>query len=368
MRIEENKLATFFLGVLCILALGFVLHQTQTVILPLLIAWLISQLLGPAVVFFVRRGLPPGLAITIVMSLLVLGMYWLAVFVTASANQFLGTLPAFDVKFTQMTNDIIDYISPKLEGSNIDIRSTLRDELLKFFGSSVVFIRDMLAFTTNLITKLLLIVIMVAFMLVGKPFGDAKIRRALSPEMADRVQTIVASISANISQYLFIQFIISLITGVLIWFACETLGVPAAITWGALGFLLNFIPMIGSIIACIPPILLALLQNYPNYWPAVILSIALIAIQQIMGNIVSPKMMGDRLNLSPVIILLSLLFWGWIWGIPGALLSVVIAASMKIVCDNLEPLRPIGIMMEAGRVSARALEKEEQRTSRETSP
>jgi len=358
MPLDKSKFAILFLGIIAILALGSALFQAQTVIIPLIIAWLMSQLLGPLVVFFVRHKVPTSIAITLVMVLLVVGLYYVGVFIAASATQFLSKLPTFQDKFLLITNDIIDAIAPHIEGSEVDVKATIREELANIFGSIMLMLSDMVKFLTTSLFKLLTILIMVAFMLVGKPFGEAKIKKALSPDMADRVQRITASISNNISQYLFLQFAISLITGLLMWFVCETMGVESAITWGALGFFLNFIPTIGSIIACIPPILLSLLQNYPNYWPAVILAVILIVIQQVMGNVVSPKVMGDRLNLSPVVILLSLLFWGWLWGITGALLSVVIAASIKIVCDNIEPLKPIGIMMESGKAAAKVLSKE----------
>lgn len=358
MPLDRSKFAVFFLGVIAVLGLGSALYQAQTVIIPLIIAWLMSQLLGPLVVFFVRHKMPTSIAITLVMVLLVLGLYYVGVFITASATQFLSKLPEFQPKFLLITNDIIDAIAPHVEGSDVNLKATIRTELSNLFGSMMVVLTNMVGFLTTSLFKLIIILIMVAFMLVGKPFGDAKIQKALSSELAQHVQRITASISSSISQYLFLQFVISLITGVLMWFVCETMGVESAITWGALGFFLNFIPTIGSIIACIPPILLSLLQNYPNYWPAVILMVILIVIQQVMGNVISPKVMGDRLNLSPVVILLSLLFWGWLWGLTGALLSVVIAASIKIVCDNIEPLKPIGIMMESGKAAAKVLSRE----------
>lgn len=358
MEVDRSKMTLALLALLSVIAFVTAVYHMQAVLIPLLIAWLMAQMLGPLVVFFVRHRVPNALAITLVMVMLVLGIYYIGVFITASANQFIGKIPEFQPKFVQITNDILNALSPHLEGADVNVINTVRAEIANLFGSMVTILTNLVGFLTTSLFKMVMILIMVAFMLVGKPYGDAKIKRALSTEMAGRVQRIVDSISINLSQYLFLQFVISAVTGLLIWFACQLLGVQSAITWGALGFFLNFIPTIGSIVACIPPILLALLQHYPDYWPALILAIALIAIQQIMGNIVSPKMMGDRLNLSPVVILLSLLFWGWLWGITGALLSVVIVSALKIVCDNIEPLRPVGIMMEAGKVSAKRLRQE----------
>jgi predicted PurR-regulated permease PerM len=139
-------------------------------------------------------------------------------------------------------------------------------------------------------------------------------------------------------------------------------GLEAAPTWGALAFFLNFIPTVGSILAGIPPVLLALLQFYPSAGPALIILIAVVVINQALGNIVAPKIMGDQLNLSPVVILLSVMFWGWLWGIAGAFLSVVITCSIKIVCENIPMLHPVSVMMSSGkaiRKQARAEAREE---------
>ena len=142
---------------------------------------------------------------------------------------------------------------------------------------------------------------------------------------------------------------ISAVTGVCVWLALSALGVDFAKTWGALAFLLNFIPTIGSILASIPPILIAIVQFAPDQtWKAFVAAGVLLGIQMVIGNGISPKIMGDRLNLSPVVVLLSLMFWGWLWGVVGALLSVPIASAIKIICDNVEPLHPLGTMMGAG--------------------
>jgi predicted PurR-regulated permease PerM len=129
------------------------------------------------------------------------------------------------------------------------------------------------------------------------------------------------------------------------------------VTWGALAFFLNFIPTVGSIVASIPPILLALVQFYPSLWPGVVTLLSMMTIQLGMGNALAPKVMGDQLNLSPVVVLLSLLFWGWLWGIVGALLSIPIAAAIKIVCENIETLHPISVMMGSGKTYRREFKK-----------
>ena len=201
------------------------------------------------------------------------------------------------------------------------------------------------AFASNLV----LVVVFLFFILLGKPYFKYKILKSFSQEKANQLSEITFSITAQIRRYLSLQFLISFVTGVLVWFTLELVGVDFAVTWGAMAFFLNFIPTVGSIASSIPPILLALVQFYPSLWPGIITLIALLTIQLSIGNGIAPKVLGDQLNLSPVVILLSLLFWGWLWGIVGALLSVPVTAALKIVCENIESLHPISVMMGSGK-------------------
>ncbi len=199
------------------------------------------------------------------------------------------------------------------------------------------------------VSKLVLVVIFLFFILLGKPYFKYKILKSFSDDKANQFSQITHSITGQIRRYLSLQFLISFVTGCLVWLTLMLIGVDFAVTWGALAFFLNFIPTVGSIAASFPPIILALVQYYPSLWPCVITLLSILTIQLGMGNGIAPKVLGDQLNLSPVVILLSLLFWGWLWGVVGALLSVPITAALKIVCENIESLQPISVMMGSGK-------------------
>ena len=135
-------------------------------------------------------------------------------------------------------------------------------------------------------------------------------------------------------------------TGVLSYLVLVTVGVDFAALWGMLIFLLNFIPTIGSILAVIPPILLSLVQ-FKGLTPFFIVMSSLISIQIIIGNILEPRLAGKSLNLSPLVILLSLVLWGKIWGIVGMFLCVPITVILNIVLANFESTKSIAIMLSA---------------------
>ena len=182
----------------------------------------------------------------------------------------------------------------------------------------------------------------------------------MTPHGAERARKILSTISWQIGSYLSTLAVISAVTGLFVWLALEYLNVDFAVSWGVLAFVLNFIPTIGSIVASIPPILVALVQFYPSVYVAVLTALSLLTIQMTIGNFITPKVMGDRLNLSPVVVLISLLFWGLIWGVVGALISVLIAAIIKIVCENFPALNVISVMMGSGKSYQKEFEEKPQ--------
>ncbi len=336
---DKEKLALFFLALLALVAGGFVLNAAQSVILPLVIAWLLTFVIGPVINVMTRHKIPLPIAVLFVIVLLFGIGYIGVVFLYDRVFAIMAEFPKYEERFGQLLEELSGFAYLKDNPlADFDWAKTIRDLLVRLSGS--VF---------SILVNLVLIIIFLVFLLLGKPYAHYKIGYALSDDQAERVTRIIASISSEISRYLSVQVLISFVTGVLVWLALSIIGIDFAVTWGALAFVLNFIPNIGSIIATVPPVLLALVQYYPGIWPTVVSLVALITIQMTIGNFIAPKVLGDRLNLSPVVVLLSLLFWGWLWGIVGALLSIPIASSIKIICENIEELRPISVMMGSGR-------------------
>jgi AI-2 transport protein TqsA len=343
MEFDRSKVTFIFLGVLVLIAVGVVLKYAQSVILPLIIAWLLSYLIGPAINFMTRRKIPTTLAVVIILIFL-LGLFYLAfTFLYARFSAFAAAYPKYHTRLTELVALITSKWNLEFDPlAGINWGQNIGRFLASLSRSIFVFV-----------SQLVLVVIFLFFILLGKPYFRYKILKSFSAENADQIARIAFSITGQIRHYLSLQFVISFITGFLVWLALEIIGVDFAVTWGALAFFLNFIPTVGSIVASIPPILLALVQFYPSIWPGVVTLISVVTIQLGMGNALAPKVMGDQLNLSPVVVLLSLLFWGWLWGIVGALISIPIAAAIKIVCENIETLHPISVMMGSGKTYQR---------------
>ncbi|MGD2186186.1 MAG: AI-2E family transporter [Desulfobacterales bacterium] len=343
MQFDRGKITFIFLGILVLIAVGVVLKSAQSVILPLIIAWLMSYLIGPAINFMTQRKIPTTLAVLIILILL-LGVFYLSfTFLFARFSAFVAAYPKYHTRFTELIALISSQWNLEFDPlAGINWGQNIGRFLASASKSIFVFV-----------SQLVLVIIFLFFILLGKPYFRYKILKSFSTANADQIASITFSITGQIRRYLSLQFLISFTTGVLVWLTLVIIGVDFAVTWGALAFFLNFVPTVGSIVASIPPILLALVQFYPSYWPGIITLISVMTIQLGMGNALAPKLMGDQLNLSPVVVLLSLLFWGWLWGIVGALLSIPIAATIKIVCENIETLHPISVMMGSGKTYRR---------------
>ncbi|MEA3285611.1 MAG: AI-2E family transporter [Synergistota bacterium] len=325
--------------ILTLVAVGMVLKAAQSVILPFVIAWLLLYVFGPIVRFMARKKIPIFFTIVAVLALF-LGVCALgAIFMNTRVVAFASAYPKYYDQLIALTKSFTssDLLPPDFWDS-INWGERIGKYLLSLSSSLVTFM-----------SNLVLVIVFLVFMLLGSPYVEYKIKKAFSIDSGSRILSVLKAISTQIGSYLTLQTLISVSTGVCVWLALSCLRVDFAMTWGVLAFALNFIPTIGSIIASVPPILLALVQYYPNTFPAIGAAVSLLLIQMLIGNVITPKVMGDSLDVSPVVILISLFFWGWLWGVIGALLSVPIVAIIKIICENVDSLNTVGVMMGTGK-------------------
>lgn len=205
-------------------------------------------------------------------------------------------------------------------------------------------VQTLLVSANTLLSNLVLIFLFLLFILLGRDNLILKLRSAFSPAISDSLTAMTSGIRVNTQKYIVIKTLVSLIVAGMVMLVALLFGLDFVIVWGILTFILNFIPNIGSIVASALPVLFGLVQ-FGNPMSAVWLGVVIVAAHFLIGNILEPAMMGRSIRLSPLLILFSLIFWGSIWGIVGMFLSVPLTAIIKIVFDNVKPLRPLGILM-----------------------
>ncbi|RMI17033.1 MAG: AI-2E family transporter [Calditrichaeota bacterium] len=232
------------------------------------------------------------------------------------------------------------FSSEEGESEGFQWLSTLNDlSLAKVITQTL---RSITRFLSNTIMVLLFLV----FILLGRNQLRKKLAVAFEPEVAEKISGMVTNINRQIQKYILAKTMISLMTALLVTIVLFAFKVEFFLVWGILTFLLNFIPSIGSVIATILPLAVAMIQfesPMQVFWVAILV----IAIQVIIGNFVDPRVVGDSVNLSPLVVLFSLIFWGWMWGIIGMFLAVPISVVIKIVLENIDSLRPISVLMSA---------------------
>jgi predicted PurR-regulated permease PerM len=190
-----------------------------------------------------------------------------------------------------------------------------------------------------------LVLAYVLFLLFEQTVFDRKLRRFVNnPEREDGVRTVLARISKEIETYLWIKTITSAATALISYAVLIWVGVDYAAFWGLLIFLLAYIPTIGSLLGIVFPALLTLLQ-FGVWQPFLTVLVPLAVTQILIGNVVEPRMMGNSLNLSPLVVMVSLVLWSMLWGVPGAFLCVPITVIFLIVCMYVPHLRRVAVLL-----------------------
>ncbi len=341
--LRESRLTTFFLGILVVLAIGFVLRHMASIFQPLMIAIFLSFVFEPIVAFFVRIRIPKFFAFLITWSFIFGLFYLLGLVIYASFASFTDEFPKYTDKFVDMYKSFLGIIEIPDEQVRDYFRQVRWADLWKNFSVNT-FLSKTIGTFINFLTNLFLVLLITIYIMLGREHMMHKVQIAFPGDRAQTIYQIIQNINKGIQKYLLTKTFISLGTGLLTSVILMLFHVDFAIVWGLLTFLLNFIPNIGSIIATIPPILVAFFQ-FGSFFPAIWVALLLMGTQITMGNIIEPRLMGKSLNLSPLVVIISLIFWAFIWGPVGMVLAVPISSTIQIVCGNIEKLRPVAIFM-----------------------
>ena len=315
------------------------LKASADLAVPFLMAIFISVLCMPPILFLKTKGLPHWLAVLLVIvALVILGVLLGTIFGSAVGG-FADDMPTYQERLMVMGKGFFAWLA----GIGVEVDSSQWETLI---NAEKVFplVGNVLSSLGNMMTNAFLILLTVIF-IVGEEVGvHDKLKYAL-PQSTSGVDSLRA-ITKTINEYMAIKAAISLLTGFLAWLLLTILGVDYAILWGTLAFLLNFVPTLGSLLAAVPAVLLALVQIGPL--TALYTAIGYVAINLVVGNVIEPKVMGKGLGLTPIIVLVSLVFWGWILGPVGMLLSVPLTMMVKIALEVFPDTRWVGTLMGPG--------------------
>jgi len=322
----------------------YIMKELQSILLPFFIALIISFLFEPYYEWLKKKKIPAALSLIIVIITILIIANITSVFVITSINAFTSEIP----KYTEKSKNIFAAISNNLNNWGI-----YNEYLKNSFDISKVFNGEAIAsVATNFFSSIVslfgnfvLILIYVIFLL--SEFGSIRRRilKAFSSERSRQIADTMTDIFTDVKKYVVGKTLINLSYAALVTVILWIFGVDFFIVWGFLAFMMAFIPTIGSLISTLLPFVTALIQFDGDFTRPLVVLILMIVSANLIGNIVEPKILGDKLNLSPILLLLSLIFWGYLWGLVGMILSVPIMSMIKIILSKFESTRPISILM-----------------------
>jgi len=335
---EKFKVSFTLLSFASVVVIIAGLKAAQDIVVQVLLALFFAIMLLPVFRFFVSKKVPKWIALTMVLLINLAFIYILALTVLTSVNELRENLNEYQSRLNFYTSEVLTL----LEKAGIPVPEDLH---MQIFNPGLIFqfLSNSLISFGNILANAILIITLVVFILLESDIFGKKLKLI---SRSGKTRQLIDDFFDSVIEYMKIKTLTSFATGLLAWLFLLVLGVDFALLWGLIAFLFNFIPTIGSIIAAIPPIIIGLINGGIGY--AIAVSLWYLIINMVIGNILEPKFMGKRVGLSPLVVLLSLMFWGWVLGTVGMFLSIPLTIIAKMAFELREETRWIAILMDEG--------------------
>ena len=312
------------------------INQAQSVLVSILVAVFLAVIGTPLVLWLERKRLPSVIAVFLVVAGMIAVLLLIGALVGTSVIGFSNALPSYQERIQEQVSAFKALLSRK----GIDITDKVLSEFINP-GAVMRLTGRMLAELGSAFSNIVLILLTVTFILLEASNFPLKLRAVLGDPK--QVFPQFTKFVDDIKRYMVIKTLISLATGVLIWIWLTILGVDFPVLWGFLTFLLHYVPNVGSIIAAVPAVLLALIQLGPSR--AALVAAGYVVVEFILGNMIEPRLMGQKLALSTLVVFLSLVFWGSLLGPVGMVLCIPLTMTLKFACENNKNTQWIAVLL-----------------------
>lgn len=333
------RLAVLVLG-------GYVLIYLRPILVPLVLAILLSFLVIPLVGRLTGRGLPGPVAILLAEALATAPFLLMILVFIATVGPLSEALPKYQERLEAQGRQTVESVLERIEDKDQrdHLRKQIAEDLLpRVMGEGIELAQTSLRAVTTILGYFFLTLLLCAFILIeGRRFRE-KFTEAFGRD--HELVTALDGIGRDVRAYVVAKTWISALTGFCVWVFLEVLGVDFAAFWGLLAFPLNFVPTVGSVVASIPPVLVAVVDPELSFWTAFGVALGLMAINVVIGMVLDPRFVGQAVKLSPLVVILSMLVWAVLWGPVGMILAVPIMVSAKVVFARVPALAPIATLM-----------------------
>ncbi|MDP5307902.1 AI-2E family transporter [Paracoccus spongiarum] len=333
----RERLQTGFLGIIAFALLLFMLVQARFILISLAIAIILFSLTSDAIFAISSRlKVPNWLATTLALIGIALGILWISTTIVSQVNEVVVTAIAYAEQAQAALPSLTEWLGPEAQErlltaiSNVNITG---------------WIRSLAGQATGILQGSVLVILFVGFMFAEQVWFPAKVERLTEDAgKAVQVRRIISSIMHRVNRYLVVKAGVSAVTAAAVWAIFRIAGLELGGPVALLTFVLNFIPSVGSIIATGITVLLVFVLSGDTTL-TLLVGAACTMVQFVIGNVLDPMLLGQTLRLSSFGIILSLAFWGAVWGIPGMFLAVPIMVALMIVCAHIPWLRPVAVML-----------------------
>lgn len=335
---QDRNIGYFFILFASVIIVLAGLKSAASIVIPFLLSLFIAIILSPAYNYFNKKGIPNSLSLTIVITLFIVFLASVAKLIGTSVQDFSSNIGFYEEQLYSSFHKIYEMaINMGIELPEKEITSIINPKQIMQLTSGII------QGIGSMFTNGFVILLSVIFMLLESEHFTSKIAYATKD---NGVIKNIEEILSKIKRYMVLKALISLFTGFVIWIALLIVGTDYAFLWAVLAFLLNFIPNIGSIIAAVPSVLLTLIQL--GSLSALMVTLIYVGVNILIGSVLEPKIMGRGLGLSTLVVFLSLIFWGWLLGIVGMLLSIPLTMMAKIILEANENTRFIAVLLGTG--------------------
>jgi predicted PurR-regulated permease PerM len=343
MRKRSWNIRSVAIAGLFVLALFYTLHVARAFFLPVTLAVLLSFLFNPMVRWFHRRHVRPPAGAALVLSALLAALVCGALLLSGPAEEWLAKAPETLRQLEARARQVLQ-TAAKLGAAAEQVQQMTKggppDATPKVQVKPPSWGETMLTWTGGIVAGTVVTLVLLYFLLASGDTFIRKLAKLLRLEQKTRAAEIAREIEHHISKYLLTITIINCCLGATVGLAMFFIGLPHPVLWGVMAALLNFIPYFGPLTGCLVLALAALMQS--EAWGHLLLPPAVyLCLHGIEANLITPIILGRHLVLNPLAAFVSLVFWGWFWGVAGALMAVPILTTFRIVCDHIEPLAPI---------------------------
>lgn len=315
------------------------MRAAGSLLVPFFLSLFIAIIFTPLLGVMKRYRIPSGFSIVLIIIMMIIVGISIGAIVGSSIKSFTADIPQYQVRLSLLSTNLQEWLA----GMGLVIDNQQWRELVNP-SAALTMAGNTLTSFGNIMTDGFLILLTVMFILAEEVKFIDKFRHASSS--SEKTLDALNGFAQSINTYMGIKTLVSLATGLLVMVALMIIGVDYPVLWGLLAFLLNFIPTFGSILAAVPPVLLAIVQL--GFGEALMTAALYVTVNIVVGSILEPRFMGKGLDLSSLVVFLSLVFWGWVLGPVGMLLSVPLTIMVKIALENSPETQWIGVMLGSG--------------------